>query len=497
MSEGERKPVAFHPPLVAAFPVLAVYSANVGLFPLHELFRPYAVVFLGGLLLWLVTSALRRSFERGATIASIVGGAAWAIQPTLHEFELSNGAIGAVVAGLFVVGWVWSIQKRQPTKFLNVFAVLLTCIAAGTILLRGGAGSAAAVASHAGPKEQPDIFYLLLDGYGRQDQLERVLGYDNSPFIEELRKRGFYVADSAHSNYVQTALSLASILNLDFVQALLPNHPTNTSSRTELNDLVDRPRLVRELRASGYQTIAVATGFPGFTFSGFDLVLEEHPTLTYFEAVLLGFVPFRLGVGLADSQYEQRRRSLLGGFANLKGLATPTVKPRFVFAHVLAPHPPFVFLADGTPNPKRKNFGYWDGSDYMTHIGTPESYREGYVQQVQWLNGEILATVDALLAKGAKQPPIIVLQADHGSKLGLDQGRIEATDIREAFGTLSAYHVPQSIGSKLRADISPLETIRWIAEAATGASFPPVEPKSYYSPFDKPYAFTDVTDRLR
>lgn len=58
----------------------------------------------------------------------------------------------------------------------------------------------------------PDIYYIIVDGYGRSDLLKELFEYDNSTFLQFLSDRGFYVAEAAHSNYVQTSLSIASSL---------------------------------------------------------------------------------------------------------------------------------------------------------------------------------------------------------------------------------------------------------------------------------------------
>jgi hypothetical protein len=42
--------------------------------------------------------------------------------------------------------------------------------------------------------QTPDVYYIILDGYGRQDVLQREYGFDNSEFINALQSRAFYVA---------------------------------------------------------------------------------------------------------------------------------------------------------------------------------------------------------------------------------------------------------------------------------------------------------------
>ena len=72
----------------------------------------------------------------------------------------------------------------------------------------------------AGDKPAPDVYYIILDAYSRDDILDEVYDYDNSSFLNELTNLGFYVARCSQSNYAQTQLSLASALNLDYISEL-------------------------------------------------------------------------------------------------------------------------------------------------------------------------------------------------------------------------------------------------------------------------------------
>ena len=54
------------------------------------------------------------------------------------------------------------------------------------------------------PGNLPDIYYIILDSYARQDVLKEVGGYDNSDFINYLTSKGFYVASESCSKYTHT-----------------------------------------------------------------------------------------------------------------------------------------------------------------------------------------------------------------------------------------------------------------------------------------------------
>jgi len=63
----------------------------------------------------------------------------------------------------------------------------------------------------------PDVYWVILDRYGSGNVIDKYFDYDNSPFLDELRSRGFYIAEHATANYVKTALSLDSSRNLEYL----------------------------------------------------------------------------------------------------------------------------------------------------------------------------------------------------------------------------------------------------------------------------------------
>ena len=71
---------------------------------------------------------------------------------------------------------------------------------------------------------KPDVYYIIFDAYPRSDQLLEHFGYDNREMIAFLEDNQFYVAHKSHANYPMTPLSLASSMNMqymDFTQVMM------------------------------------------------------------------------------------------------------------------------------------------------------------------------------------------------------------------------------------------------------------------------------------
>jgi hypothetical protein len=132
------------------------------------------------------------------------------------------------ILGAFLVFWI--VRKIKQTSSLtyslnlvSIFLLIYPLFTISSTILRQSASTASSINSSAittTNSNSPDVYYIILDGYGRQDVLQREYGFDNTEFIHALRARGFYVADCSESNYAHTLYSLASSLNYDYLDTL-------------------------------------------------------------------------------------------------------------------------------------------------------------------------------------------------------------------------------------------------------------------------------------
>jgi hypothetical protein len=321
--------------------------------------------------------------------------------------------------------------------------------------------------------------------------------YDNSEFIDFLKKEGFLVPSSGHSNYPATPLSMASTLNMDYVQSFVPVLD-QTSHRWLMAPFIDHSRLRALLEAQGYQTISLSTNWTITDNVTTDRYLHPFPVmLTDFEGFVMDFTPLQ-SVGPLISGFasvptpESHRRIVQYAFATLADLPRRP-GPKFVFAHIISPHPPFVFDRDGRPLDSPHLFTFQDANEFP---GSLAEYRQRYVEQVQFVNLQLQKTIDAILSESAT-PPIIILQADHGSGLLTDLTSSENTCVRERFSTFAAYYLPDLSPDVIPPDISTVNLFRIILNEYFEAQLPLLEGKQYfYEDTQAYYNFEDVTGRL-
>ncbi len=511
----------FAPFLFSIQPVLHLFSINLAELDVSEIIRPLIVAFLfGGVILGIAYLVLC-NVRKASLVASLFlflfflfGDAANWISETFGLGPARANFVTLVFVTVIMLVWIWLVQKRikdipSVNLYFNLLAVLFFLnagVRVGGYLFENRPSLnprqpvQAAVVDSAEPR--PDIYYIILDGYGRQDILQALYDIDNSKFLDQLTARGFYVAHESSSNYIQTMLSLSSSLNMDYLQTLQLDAVSSLENRGDLIDLVENNQVRSLLAQHGYQLVSFRNEYKA-TISSADVYYDDSQTglaypVTAFESILidqsmarvLSHVP-ALNKVLIEMPYDTHRRHILFTFDKLQEV--PALDgDYFVYAHIIAPHPPFVFDEEGEVITQELPFTLNDANYYMRDH-SQKNYIAGYRRQIQYVNRLILETVDALLQRSTT-PPIIVIQGDHGPGAYLHWGSLENTLPAERFGILNAYYLPDGDYSRLYSSISPVNSFRVVLNQFFGANYTLLPDRHYYSSWSFPFDFIEVTD---
>lgn len=339
----------------------------------------------------------------------------------------------------------------------------------------------------------PDIYYIILDGYGRADMLEWIDGYDNSAFTNGLEARGFFVASQSRANYPRTLLSLASSLNMQYLEAL-----TSSLGGTYLwwpaMDALRHSQVRQILEDLGYRTVALSSGWDFTDLRDSDVYLSSHPIMlrdfskVFIQSTNLSAFSWIEQLGISYPSYHAYRRTILWNFETLPEVAS-LPGPKFVFAHIVSPHPPYVFDRDGNPvNPVNR----------LALFGSPRQpggeiqSRQAYLDQLIFINALTLEAIDGILAR-SETPPIIVIQGDHGPDIFMDFSDPTKACLYERYSILNAYYLPGVDRSSLQEDISPVNSFRLIFDHYFSASYDLLPDRSFYAADTSFYQFQDVT----
>jgi hypothetical protein len=333
------------------------------------------------------------------------------------------------------------------------------------------------------PDVDRDIYYIVLDSFGRSDVLEEEYGQPLSPFQTYLKSRGMYVAERAQSNYAQTFLSLSSTLNMTYLDGLAGVMGPTGESRAPLQMLIRHNALMKHAKQSGYRVIAIGSDYmPTSTFEAADVCYCDRYGLREFEHAVAAMTPIAAFPPLERWTYRAHYRQVLHSFSAIEK-ASELPGKKFVFAHMLSPHPPFVLAPDGSFEPVVAGPVIFNDGDAFA--GAPADYNAGYRRQVQFVTSRLQQIVDHLLSRPGP-PPVIVIHGDHGpgSKLYWDDP--QATNMRERLSIFAAYHFPGAEGD-LYPTITPVNAARLLSNRYLGGALPLLPDRSYFSTWDQPF----------
>ncbi len=504
-----------HPFLIALYPVLFIYSNNIGRFYLSDVIKPALFILIATALCLYGLQVIMKSYRKSGLILSLF----LLLFFSYGHLEIIAGktgirwlaAVSAVV--LAATGMLILIRLKGPmdrsTRALNFMAGILVLFPIIEIVFSPSAPPVLFPSRERSvePREfakstsavLPDIYCIVLDAYARDDVLSELYGYDNSDFLTYLGRKGFYVAERSSANYNQTGLSMASFFNYNYINGLIEQRIGRDSrDRKVLKKLIENSLAVEYLKKRGYSIVTFATGCFETDLTGMDIYLQPAATVNIFLNVLLNQTPVPVITATIKrgSMVDNYRLLVMNIMDKLGNLQRVTPNPKFVFAHIEIPHPPFVFDAEGSNVLYEAKYSPHDG-DWLIRPGrlTVEAYKKYYIDQLRFVNSKMKTIVDDILEKSVK-PPVILLFGDHGPRSETYWEEPGRTNMKECLATLSAYYLPDGGETLLYPEITPVNTFRVVLRHYYGENVNLLPDKNYFSPAKFLYHFSDVTDRV-
>jgi hypothetical protein len=495
------KHVAVHPFLIALYVVLEPLSENyfqVGLPGLRALL--FSVI--GAIAIILVSKIIVKDWLNAALISTItifmisLFGQISSLSTSLNENKIAYSIpLGFVFVFLFFVFVYWVTKKSKITKYLsnffNIFCVVLLIFPLFRIINYSRMESNAdyyvkkyirnlkeivipievKISDVKNFNDIPDIYYIVLDAYTRDDVLQELYDYDNSKFIRKIEDYGFYIAKRSRANYSDTELSISSSLNLIHVNNMPIFYRQNADMgwewlyRNTSKRLIQENKVVELLKSIGYEIVSFDSGFNATRLRNADhyefssAIEDAGTTQVMFEMMLLDsfigsmYSKFRYEVGSPLSKmFQAHRQRVIYSLEHLDDFADRD-GDYFIFAHIVSPHTPYVFGPNGEMVQVDQPYTLMD-----YHPGQKENIKL-YRNQVNYLNSLIINTIENIL-RNSDTPPIIILQSDHGSKVYRELNPPE--DIRDklCYPILNAYFFPGIKSEVLYPTITPVNSFR-------------------------------------
>lgn len=491
----------FYPFYFAVFPVLAFYSSNKRELTISVILLPAAISIFVTLALLTFLRSISKTKESAAIMVTFFLAYFFSYQ---HVSSLIKSPyMYSMIFGLLLFLILRIRKKRNVHAVLTILGLYLVFYnivqiipyEAGRMIIRmKNRSSEIPITEVRKQNNLPDIYYLIFDRYARYDTLSKYYGFENKDLYNFLKENNFYIATESAANYPRTHLSLGSSLNLDYLDDLVAKVGKDNSDYTPIFDMVQNNKVASFLKSQGYYYIYAGDWWEPTRVSKIaDLNINRYAGYNEYGRKFLGTTILKPLIGeyykgnnffgfFQDRIYENTNYK----FAKL-GVIASKPSPKFVFAHMLIPHFPYLFDKDCKRVEDERKL--------------PE--KKKYLEQLTCANSKIKKLISAILSN-SKNPPVIIIQSDEGpykvDEMNLNGEQIDWTKVsKEAIKThlniLNAYYLPGYDYKKLYPNISPVNSFRLVFNHYINTDLKLLQDRNYFIPnIDRPYNYTDITE---
>lgn len=455
-----------------------------------------------------LSSTFTRSLILAALMGLVCGLAAWLIAKIINRWEFLR-QLQLYKVLLFAVAFIFLLQIfRTGSRIYELRHQLSYKPPPATLAV-----------SPSTPAVKPDIYYIVFDRYTSSEILKENFNYDNSELLGFLASQGFITRQRAYSNYPFTTSSIASTLSMDYFPQLEKQFGRDgrwqsaAPYRTILND----PPVAQILSQYGYSYNQVSSWWD---FTRVGIKADRDPAKSYrlrvanrafylsdlqrdvfFKSILSPWLKKGITFGnTAVLKYDldrNPRENFNAQVDSLKAISNRQDRrqPQFSFAHILAPHPPYVFDENGQPPP-------YDGES--NDNGADESVK--YTRQLAYVNKRIIDLISYIKQRSSNS--VILLQPDEGAYPKQFRGPLSADryydplelptkEMRQKFGIMASYYLPGVTNQETAELNSSVNLFRFILNKYFGQQLDML-PGCNLSTGNKfnLYNFTAVNDRL-
>ena len=467
---------AILPLLLAVYPSLFHYGNNVSIVTLPSLARALLLYLTLTLVIYAVFFIFVKKQVMKAANATFIFLIFFNLYGAVYHYLFNRDMVQVEhyrLLPLFVLIAIyasWFITKLNPGQFwksafyimsalliLNLFKILPGELAKYKTANQAKQDTSSGESSFT-KSEYPDIYFILFDELAGFDVMRNYWQYQGVDEFEQfLKSKGFFVAQDSRSSSIDTLQQMAERLNYQ-------EYPTGAEYRDTYYEAIANNRVMSYLESLGYTTVvfdekrfgyaAIPSMTADYSFeydsssvnkmnTGARYLFDDFGILVAENTMLQAFPIFYNK--LIDPMFLKHQEMVYFTATEIANV-DEIPSPKFVHVHLLLPHFPFMFSANGNVNDPLYfyNWNYYLGNYIFT------------LDLAQKMINTIFEDSDPA------HPPIIILQSDHGARNSLVAARngVQLEDFPEEYKThiVNAIYLPGYDISKLPKDIKPINT---------------------------------------
>ena len=523
-----------HPFLFAVFPILFFFSHNINEVLINVTFLPIIIsLFVISItLLSLIKFGLRDKNKAGILTSVIVllffsyGHIKNFIFVGDFTLDLKIATIGpdktllTIWVAALIASAYFLLKFRSNlnylTRFLNILAVILITLPLINIISYEAKTtrilkllSNTKISEEITPQnpnktsDLPDIYYLIFDRFSGIDTLENVYNYDTSEFTGFLEEKGFYVASKSNSNYPASFLSIASSLNMEYINYLAEELGEDSGDQTPAFEMIQNFKIQSLLKSIGYRYIHIGNAWEptrrnknadkNFTYKpenlGF-LDLDEFST-KLLETTILPPILTKLSSQKNQNESAIRidhRNRAIYQYETLLEIPDSEESPKFVFAHFIFPHPAYVLDEDCKSITEEHTKKIGELKNYLNQLTCASDMIKDVINKI--LESKASSTIIILQSDTGPIPPIKSTVSDNFAVSNKEA-------LQEMTGILNAYYLPGKDKKILYRSITPVNTFRLIFNLYFETNYELLPDKVYMlEDLQHQYKLHDITSKV-
>jgi hypothetical protein len=487
------------PVLAALLPLSFLASHNISQINFADLSRSLYILPISGLILLLLCYLLFRNWSKAAIAGSLLILIFTSYGQIYHALEQGHSLFGhhkvllpvfGIILLLVIIGIIRTHHDlRHLIGYFNlIFLVLIlySAIPVSFVMINNEINNK----KHKDEllefdknlplnEQKPDVYFIVLDMYARQDVLKEKFNFDNKKFYDSLEKLGFVEQKCSQSNYSSTLFSLGSTLSMEYITDTSDTTTNDSFSLLASPDaeLILHGKVRKIFENHGYKTVAYETAFAFTEMSDANYffhanyspkVLNDFESLLVNSTMLSAYTDYsklhvvarnNVDMNEFDESPEYHYSVNMGALDNLEQV-TSIQGPKFVFSHITLTHEPFVVTENG---------------EYSTeNVG-----EDGYLAAIKYVNKRVLQLFSKIITDSPTEP-IIILESDHGYGHEFPETRMD---------NLMAFKLPASIQKDLYPTMTPVNSFRLLFNSLFNQNIPLLPDYSFYSPSLENYNF--------
>ena len=529
----------FHPFLIAFFPIMAIYSVNIGLIQLEQFIFPTILIVGSALLFFLCLKYILKNGKKAAlivTLAFIIFFSFGHVYNMLNQVSIGDTDLGSnrTLLPIFVIsfgiGSFLIIRTKRTldnaTSIVNTISVVFITVIVAMVGIEAFGCDECLIQqtyslgifsdqrmdspfyfeehsfSVSESDSLPDVYYIILDGYPRNDVLKKHLNFDNSEFINFLKQREFYVAENSYSNYSLSSTSIPATMNMNYINFLTDELGEDSRSYDPLLGkdfgLYADNQVIKNFKSMGYKVAKIGS---------VPMYIHEIPladlSLCYKSIHLMDNRLFdtvartsMIGYFIERWSEDLQRQIILCAFEELPKISSYYEEPVFVWSHIISPHFPSIFGANGEPVTPGESLLVMNNPHVFEGTDSSWNIKQQFLQQLQFANKKSMELVDKILEN--EKQSIIIIQSDHGSAFDVDLDDPTDDDVHQRLSNINAIYFPDEKPREiLMNDLTNVNTFRIVFNSYFGSDYDILEDRIYWNlSFKKPFWFKDVTSIL-